>query len=50
MNGFYRGYLRYYAQRTAVVHKCLKVCRLGNNPTELRDPWIPECEAEHMDI
>ncbi len=50
MNGFYRGYLRNYAQRTANMGKCLEFCRLDNNRTQLGDAWNAACEAEQLDI
>ncbi len=50
LSGFYRGYLRHYAQRTVDMRKCLEVCRLDRNCTDLRDAWTAECKAERLDI
>jgi hypothetical protein len=37
LSSFYRGYLRHYAQRTALIRKCLEMCRLDRNRIDLRD-------------
>jgi hypothetical protein len=49
-SGFYRGYLRHYAQRSAAARECLEVCCLDRNRTHLCDAWTAECEAERLDI
>jgi hypothetical protein len=50
LSGFYRGYLRNYAQRTVAMSRRLEVCRLDKNLTELGDAWNEACEAEREDI
>ena len=50
LSGFYRGYLKNYAQRTSNMRKCLEICRKDNNRTVLRAAWTAECEAERLDI
>ena len=50
LSGFYRGYLRNYAQRTVAMRRCLEVCRLDKNRTVLGDAWNAACEAERLDI
>ena len=46
LSGFYRGYLKNYAQRTSNMRKCLEISRRDNNRTLLGAAWTAECEAE----
>ena len=50
LSGFYRGYLKNYAQRTRNMRKCLEICRLDRNRTQLGSAWDAACEAERLDI
>ncbi len=50
LSGFYRGYLRNYAQRTVAMRRCLEVCRMDKNRSELRDACNEACESERDDI
>jgi hypothetical protein len=37
LSGFYRGYLRNYAQPTVAMRRCLEICPMDKNRTDLRD-------------
>ncbi len=50
LSGFYRGYLQNYAQRTVAMRRCLEVCRLDKNRTQLWDAWNAACKAERDDM